>query len=175
MRRRLGTPFHQSRPERRPVGRQERLSNHDGARREATAAALNGCNPTGVAAALFSSYYTSNSPLVAGVTGQRYFWSNTLGTIYASATDVFGGETQGNGPPAVGAPIQSLIGVRSPHAVGDDADAIDARALARIDHRDDLAVAQRSVPRDVQRLVAPIAEDLTQLLLEIQRSTPASG
>ena len=28
-----GTPFHQSRPECRPVGRQERISNHDGARR----------------------------------------------------------------------------------------------------------------------------------------------
>ena len=73
---------------------------------EATAATLNGCNPAGVAAALFSSFYTSNNPLVPGLTGVRYFWSNTLGTIYASNTDVFGGDTQGNAPPASGAPIQ---------------------------------------------------------------------
>jgi type IV pilus assembly protein PilA len=73
---------------------------------EATAATLDGCNPAGVAAALFSSFYTSNTPLVPGLTGVRFFWSNTLGTIYAANTDVFAGETQGNGPATVGTPIQ---------------------------------------------------------------------
>ena len=73
---------------------------------EATAASANGCNPAGVAAALFTTYYVSNNPLVAGVTGRRYFWTNTLGTIYAADTDLFAGETQGIGAPGAGAPIQ---------------------------------------------------------------------
>ncbi len=73
---------------------------------EANAAALNGCNTSGVAAALFSSYYATNNPVVASITGQRYFWTNTLGTIYASTSDVFAAATTGNGPPGAGAPIQ---------------------------------------------------------------------
>lgn len=73
---------------------------------EATAALTDGCNATGVAAALFSSYYATNNPLASGVTGQRWFWINTLGTIYASETDIFGGQTQGVGPPAAGTPLQ---------------------------------------------------------------------
>jgi prepilin-type N-terminal cleavage/methylation domain-containing protein len=73
---------------------------------EATAAFNDGCNATGVAAALFSSYYATNNPLAANITGRRWFWTNTLGTIYSSDTDVFGGETQGVGRPAAGTPIQ---------------------------------------------------------------------
>ena len=73
---------------------------------EATAAALNGCNPTGVAAALFTSYYVSNTPLATGVTGRRFFWTNSLGTIYAADTNLFGAATVGNATPGVGAPIQ---------------------------------------------------------------------
>lgn len=73
---------------------------------ESTAGLLDGCNATGVAAALASSYYATNSPLVQNLTGQRYFWTNTLGTIYASNLDVFAGETGGNSRPAAGAPLQ---------------------------------------------------------------------
>jgi len=73
---------------------------------EATSAVSDGCNPTGVAGALFSSYYATNNPLAVNVTGRRWFWTNTLGTIYTSDTDVFGGVTQGVGPPGAGAPIQ---------------------------------------------------------------------
>jgi prepilin-type N-terminal cleavage/methylation domain-containing protein len=73
---------------------------------EATTAAMNGCNATGVAAALFTSYYVMNSPVVAGGTGRRFFWTNSLGGIYASDLDVFGAATAGNAPPGVGAPLQ---------------------------------------------------------------------
>ena len=73
---------------------------------EANPATLDGCNPTGVAAALFTSYYASNNPLTYNLTGRRWFWTNTLGTVYASDTDVFAGATVGNARPAVGAPIQ---------------------------------------------------------------------
>ena len=73
---------------------------------EANAAVSDGCNPTGVAAALFSTYYVTNSPVSANVTGQRWFWTNTLGTLYLAETNAFGGETQGVGPPSVGAALQ---------------------------------------------------------------------
>lgn len=73
---------------------------------EANAAALDGCNATGVAAALFTSYYASADPLTPGVTGVRFFWTNALGTIYSADTNLFGGATVGNATPGVGAPIQ---------------------------------------------------------------------
>jgi prepilin-type N-terminal cleavage/methylation domain-containing protein len=73
---------------------------------EATGAITNGCNPTGVAGALFSSYYATNNPVTPNVTGRRWFWTNTLGTIYASDTDVFGGVTRGVGAPGAGTAIQ---------------------------------------------------------------------
>ena len=62
---------------------------------EANAASANGCNASGLAAALFTSYYASSNPLAAGVTGRRFFWTNSLGGIYAADTDVFGGATSG--------------------------------------------------------------------------------
>lgn len=64
-----------------------------------------GCNATGTAANLSSSYYTSNQP-VSNVTGRRWFWSNLLGSIYADPNDVFDGETVGNVAPTVGATLQ---------------------------------------------------------------------
>ncbi len=73
---------------------------------EAIAAVSDGCNPTGVAAALFSTYYATNSPVSANVTGQRWFWTNTLGTLYSADTNAFGGDTQGVGRPSAGAAIQ---------------------------------------------------------------------
>ena len=65
-----------------------------------------GCNPSGVAASLFSSYYASNQPITDGSTGTRFFWTNTLGTIYFSETDDFDAETAGHSTPGVGAALQ---------------------------------------------------------------------
>ena len=73
---------------------------------EATAAALNGCNPSGLAADLFTSYYATANPLAPGISGSRFFYTNSLGTIYQADTNVFGASTVGNAAPSVGVPIQ---------------------------------------------------------------------
>ena len=73
---------------------------------EALPATQNGCNPSGVAADLFSSYYASNQPLVGGLSGTRWFWTNTLGTIYFSTADDFDAEDVGIAAPSVGNPLQ---------------------------------------------------------------------
>ena len=73
---------------------------------EATNPTTAGCNASGVATALFSSYYAASSPLSYNLSGRRWFWTNTLGTIYQSDTDVFGGANVGNAPATVGAPLQ---------------------------------------------------------------------
>ena len=70
------------------------------------ASTRDGCNPSGVAGSLFSSYYASNQPITAGSSGSRWFWTNTLGTIYSSEIDEFDGETAGNAPPSVGMALQ---------------------------------------------------------------------
>ena len=72
---------------------------------EATNATLNGCNPSGTAANLVSSYYASNQPLTA-LTGSRWFWTNSLGTIFVSPADDFDAEDVGNAPATVGLPLQ---------------------------------------------------------------------
>ncbi|HJU43522.1 MAG TPA: prepilin-type N-terminal cleavage/methylation domain-containing protein [Vicinamibacterales bacterium] len=73
---------------------------------EATAAPINGCNATGVAANLFTSYIARGNPISFNVSGSRYFYVNSLGTIYQADADVFGAATTGNAAPGVGAPIQ---------------------------------------------------------------------
>ena len=73
---------------------------------EALNAVRDGCNPMGVAADLYSSYISRNTPVNVGVTGSRYFWSNTLGSIYEDEADVFLAETNGTSPPTVGRAIQ---------------------------------------------------------------------
>jgi len=72
---------------------------------EASNATTNGCNPSGTAGNLFSSYYASSQPLT-GQTGSRWFWTNALGTIYESPADDFDAEDVGNAPATVGAPLQ---------------------------------------------------------------------
>lgn len=72
---------------------------------DAVAAINNGCNPSGVAAALFSGYYVSNQP-TTNLSGSRWFFTNTLGSIYFSTADDFDGETLGAAAPSVGAPLQ---------------------------------------------------------------------
>lgn len=73
---------------------------------ESTSAPADGCNPAGVAGELATSYWVSNGPITGGQTGSRWFWTNSLGTIYSDLADSFGGETVGNARPAVGTPLQ---------------------------------------------------------------------
>ena len=65
-----------------------------------TAAATNAaCNGT-AAAALDGSYYATANPTSAGSTGSRYFWTNTLGTVYQDTAAVIG-HTSGTTAPTV--------------------------------------------------------------------------
>ena len=73
---------------------------------EAAAAPTNGCNALGVATDLYTSYVATANPLTINVTGSRYFYTNALGTIYQSPTDVFGGATVGNAAPGAGTSLQ---------------------------------------------------------------------
>jgi prepilin-type N-terminal cleavage/methylation domain-containing protein len=71
---------------------------------DSAAATMNSCSqPNGgpAAAALFSSYYATAAPVTQNSTGTRYFWTNTLGTIYTSSTAAIT-DTVGNSAPAAG-------------------------------------------------------------------------
>ena len=68
-------------------------------------APVDGCNPLGVAGDLASAYWIANQP-VSTQSGSRWFWANTIGTIYFDTADVFDAETVGNTAPSVGTPIQ---------------------------------------------------------------------
>ncbi|MBY0497660.1 MAG: prepilin-type N-terminal cleavage/methylation domain-containing protein [Cyanobacteria bacterium] len=72
---------------------------------ESVNATRDGCNPSGTAGNLVSSYYAANQPLGTG-SGSRWFWTNVLGTIYVDTADVFDPETVGNAAPGVGMPLQ---------------------------------------------------------------------
>ena len=65
-----------------------------------------GCNASGTAPNLFNSYYASNQPLTGNLSGSRWFWTNTLGTVWESSADDFDAEDVGNAKPTVGQPIQ---------------------------------------------------------------------
>jgi hypothetical protein len=69
-------------------------------------ATRDGCNPSGTAANLFSSYYASNQPISDGVTGTRWFFTNALGTVFVSNADDFDGEDRGNSVPSAGQILQ---------------------------------------------------------------------
>jgi prepilin-type N-terminal cleavage/methylation domain-containing protein len=73
---------------------------------EANAAAQNGCNPSGTAGNLFSSYVAKESPVASAGSGSRWFFVNSLSSIYESRTNVFGPMTIGNAAPSVGTPLQ---------------------------------------------------------------------
>lgn len=73
---------------------------------EANNAVKDGCNPLGVAADLYSSYYAENIPIDAGRTGTRYFWTNATGGLFAAGSNVFAGIQIGNIAPGAGAPLQ---------------------------------------------------------------------
>ncbi len=71
-------------------------------------ATLDSCSePDGGPAAgdLFSGYVVTATPVTIGSTGTRYFWTNTLGTIYVSIDDVFTLDLTAD-VPGVGAPLQ---------------------------------------------------------------------
>jgi type IV pilus assembly protein PilA len=56
---------------------------------DGTAATADSCSePDGgpAAADLISAYFATADPINPGSTGTRYFWTNTLGTIYADST-----------------------------------------------------------------------------------------
>jgi len=53
-----------------------------------------------------SSYWASGTPVTPGSTGTRFFWTNTLGTIYTAPTAVFAAIDVGNSAPGAGAPLQ---------------------------------------------------------------------
>ncbi|HUQ87633.1 MAG TPA: prepilin-type N-terminal cleavage/methylation domain-containing protein [Vicinamibacterales bacterium] len=65
-----------------------------------------GCNPSGTAPNLASSYYASNQPLISGLSGTRWFWTNSLGTVYVSYSDDFDAEDIGNEAPSTGEALQ---------------------------------------------------------------------
>jgi type IV pilus assembly protein PilA len=67
----------------------------------ATLAACNGVANT----ALAGSYVATADPTSLGSTGTRYFWTNTLGTIYTNTQKTWSSGT-GVVPPTTGAPLQ---------------------------------------------------------------------
>lgn len=69
-----------------------------------SAATLDACNLVD-AGDLSGSYFASAVPTSEGSTGTRFFWTNTLGTIYTNTEDTW---TAGDGvtPPTTGAPLQ---------------------------------------------------------------------
>lgn len=70
-----------------------------------SAATLDACN--GVAAAdLSGSYWAAATPSSLGSTGTRYFWTNTLGTIYTDTAAITNPTNPGTEPAGSGAPLQ---------------------------------------------------------------------
>ena len=67
-------------------------------------ATLPACNAV-VAANLASSYWASANPTTPGSTGVRYFWTNTLGTIFVDSTAPIV-NTNGSSGIAGGTPLQ---------------------------------------------------------------------
>ena len=132
--------IHQPRFGRGNHHREERLSPRHGrkAARRSTPV-MDGCNPSGTAANLFSSYYASNQPMTA-THGQPVVLDQLARHDLRVATDDFDAEDVGNAPPTVGAPPSVASTHAAAHALGDDADAIDAGAFAGVDHRDSVNV-----------------------------------
>ena len=69
------------------------------------AATVDSCNGAGNAATLAGGYHASADPTSAGSTGTRFFWTNTLGTVYTH-TATMSGQVVTNAAPAIGTPLQ---------------------------------------------------------------------
>jgi hypothetical protein len=73
---------------------------------DAVPGTLGACN--GVPAAqLVTTYVARGGPQSVGLTGQRYYWTSTLGTIYFDPTTAIP-DTAGNTPPVVVPPAGPL-------------------------------------------------------------------
>jgi type IV pilus assembly protein PilA len=72
-----------------------------------TAPSADACNDI-AAADLVSNYISFADPVAEGTSGSRYFWTNTLGTIYwnAQVDGTLSGETDGNAAPGAGTVLQ---------------------------------------------------------------------
>ena len=71
----------------------------------ANPATRDACN-TILAANLVSEYIAFADPVTPGSSGSRYFWTNTLGTIYVDATGTFAAETAVDAAPGMGTVLQ---------------------------------------------------------------------
>ena len=74
-----------------------------------TVATLDSCSVVDggpAAASLFSGYIAWADPVTFGSTGTRYFWTNTLGTIYTDNATTLSGETGVNVAPGAGVILQ---------------------------------------------------------------------
>lgn len=47
-----------------------------------------GCNPAAVAGALTSSFYVTANPAAVSLSGNRFFWTSSLGTIYVDTVAI---------------------------------------------------------------------------------------
>ena len=70
----------------------------------ANAATIDACNGI-LAADLDGSYIATGVPTALGSTGTRFFWTNTLGTIFQNTTNTFTGGTS-TVAPTTGNPLQ---------------------------------------------------------------------
>jgi type IV pilus assembly protein PilA len=68
-------------------------------------ATLDACNGAG-AATLAAGFYATANPLSAGSTGTRFFWTNTLGTVYQHTAAVASVAVNAGLAAADGTPIQ---------------------------------------------------------------------
>ena len=66
---------------------------------------------------------------------------------------------------------RAILSSSPSHLLRHDPDALNTRALRRVDHTHDLAVAQRAGTHDEERLVAPVLIDLAQTRLECVHGT----
>jgi type IV pilus assembly protein PilA len=72
---------------------------------EGFAPTIDGCNPAGTAANLASSYYATGVPHVINSTGTRWFFTNSIGTVFQNTAAAFA-STVGNANPGAGTPLQ---------------------------------------------------------------------
>ena len=72
------------------------------------AATLDSCNAMGNAATLAAGFYANANPLSSGSTGTRYFWTNTLGTVFQDTAGPIAHNFVATAPAAAGTlqPIQ---------------------------------------------------------------------
>lgn len=59
-----------------------------------------GCNPAGTVGELTTSYYVTAGPTAVNVSGTRYFWSSSMGSIYQDSAAIL--DDAGNTPPSSG-------------------------------------------------------------------------